>query len=113
MEVTLDAAEKMRDLASDTGRSVNAILVKAVSEIVGDVPTFFKDDLSVLTSAIVELNAVGRNLNQLARLANKTDSPINVDNALLRQLSERISSVSSAIMVIANRQHDRWKQKAN
>ncbi len=107
---TAEEKTKLDAVAGALGTTAHAIMQKAMAEIIGNAPYFAKDDLSKLDAAIVEINAIGRNLNQITRAAQQNPAKIVIEADLINEVSARISALSKAIVTIANRQTDRWKE---
>ncbi|MCP4040311.1 MAG: MobC family plasmid mobilization relaxosome protein [bacterium] len=101
--VRLKAEEKrgLLQLAKTLGQTPSRIVRRAIHEAVTAGPLFFDDGLQELRQAHRQLAAVGRNVNQLAKAANRED-PI-VPSALARELE----AVSARVTEVA-----RWYQAA-
>ena len=81
-----DEREALNRLAKSLDRKPSEILRRLVREAVTGGPDFFDDGLEELRTAHRQLAAVGRNINQLAKAANR-DEPI-VASELRDELAE-------------------------
>ncbi len=70
-----DEREALKRLAKSLNRKPSEVLRRLVREAVTGGPDFFDDGLDELRAAHRELAAVGRNINQLAKAANR-DKPV-------------------------------------
>ncbi len=75
VRVRVDEREALNRLAKSLGRKPSEVLRRLVREAVTGGPDFFDDGLDELRAAHRELAAVGRNINQLAKAANR-DEPV-------------------------------------
>ncbi len=75
VRVRVDEREALNRLAKSLGRKPSEVLRRLVREAVTGGPDFFDDGLDELRAAHRELAAVGRNINQLAKAANR-DKPV-------------------------------------
>ncbi len=75
VRVRNDEREALKRLAKSLGRKPSEVLRRLVREAVTGGPDFFDDGLDELRAAHRELAAVGRNINQLAKAANR-DKPV-------------------------------------
>lgn len=108
VHVTPDEAEAVRATAAALGLSVNGMLVKVIREIVGATPALLGDDVDALMDAAAQGAAIGRNLNQLVRAANKGKARLTVDQDFLANVSEAVSRIQAEVRALAERQQNRW-----
>lgn len=78
--------EALKRLADSLDQKSSRILRRMIREAITGGPDFFDDGLAELREAHRQLAAVGRNINQLARAANR-DDPI-VPSELRSELAE-------------------------
>ena len=73
VRVRKDERAALNRLAKSLGRKPSEVLRRLVREAVTGGPDFFDDGLDELRAAHRELAAVGRNINQLAKAANRDE----------------------------------------
>ena len=69
-----EEAAALKALAADLGQTPSRIIRRLIREAINGRPDYFKDELVDLRAATRELAAIGRNLNQLSRAANRGDA---------------------------------------
>ena len=69
-----EEAAALKALAADLGQTPSRIIRRLIREAINGRPDYFKDELVDLREATRELAAIGRNLNQLSRAANRGEA---------------------------------------
>ncbi len=64
----------LKQLAAALGQPPSRLLRRLIREAITGGPDYFKDELVDLRRMVRELSAIGRNLNQLARAANRGEA---------------------------------------
>ena len=90
-----DEREALNRLAKSLDRKPSEILRRLVREAVTGGPDFFDDGLEELRTAHRQLAAVGRNINQLAKAANR-DEPI-----VASELRDELADVKARVEDVA------------
>ena len=67
-------AAALKALAENLGQSPSRIIRRLIREAITGGPDYFKDELVELSRMSRELAAIGRNLNQLSRAANRGEA---------------------------------------
>ena len=69
-----EEAGALKALAADLGQTPSRIIRRLIREAINGRPDYFKDELVDLRRLSRELAAIGRNLNQLSRAANRGEA---------------------------------------
>ena len=113
-EIRLTRSEraKLEEMAEANGLTVNQYLVNLARSHILRQPQFGIKELDVLSESNVQLLALGRNLNQIARALN-AENPIQHRPTVrdIKALSDKIYKHAGSVSQLINANLERWQIK--
>lgn len=100
--------EALFALAKSRNATASRLVTSAVREIVTKHAAFLDEQGEQLTELILQVAAVGRNINQIAHAANRRKSQVFVDHAALKEVMDVIAAQREALQMMKDSAIYRW-----
>ncbi|WP_196484761.1 plasmid mobilization protein [Burkholderia diffusa] len=109
IRVTETEYHEMVRLATNAGFSVNAWIVAAIRAQLGNGPQLGQYELEQLSRSNSLLLAIGRNLNQIARVLNSTRESQSVDlTTAIESLTKQVEAHTMEVSTLIRANVERW-----
>jgi len=113
-----DEAKAFRSLCAKLERTPSEVLRRLLREAVTGGPEYFSDGLAELKRCRLEMAAIGRNVNQLAKHANRGDgvvpSQLREELKATHDALERLRSLyNDAIRRVSKRSIRKWPKRSS
>lgn len=100
--------EALFALAKERNTTTSRLVANAVREILTKHAAFLDEQGEQLTELILQVAAVGRNINQIAHAANRQKSQVFVDHAALKAVMDVLAAQREALQQMKDSAIYRW-----
>lgn len=109
VHLTGDERTALKAKLAPLGLGLSTALVKVARELIHAGPVLLDDDMSQVVQAIIQLQGIAGNLNQITRAVHTSKgNRIVIDQEFLAAVQDSSRQVMDALRVVEHRQRERW-----